>query len=83
MYESPNKSDYNPEEKLKDEQFPDDTITVVIKSGGKVFMKGINLEKTQEDTAKTVHGLMSVVLNTVDTHGLKIGGGSRSPKGEA
>lgn len=78
MYEQ--QSDpYNPENHLKDEQIPDDTITVIIKCGGRTYMKGIRLPDTQEKTAALVGNAMQTVLDTVDAKGLKKGGSRFDP----
>lgn len=53
------------------EQIPDDTITVIIKAGGKVYSKGINLEPSVEATARLVGNVMQTVLDTVDLKKLK------------
>ena len=68
---------YKPEENLNLEALPDDTITIAIKCGGRVYLRGVNLEDTQEKTAKLVSVLMQQVSDTVDSRGLK-SGGSRS-----
>ena len=45
-----------------------------IKCGGKIYSRGINLEDTQEKTAKVVSVLMQQVADTVDAKGLKTRG---------
>lgn len=73
---------YNPMEKLRDEQIPDDTITIIIKCGGRTYFRGINLEDTQEKTAKLVTVLTQQVLDTVDAKGLKAGGSRFDPNNQ-
>jgi len=70
---------YNPMDKLKDGQFPDDSITIVIKCGGRTYFRGVNLEDTQEKTAKMCKVLMQQVVDTVDAKGLKSGGSRFDP----
>lgn len=53
---------------------PDDTITIVMKCGGKVYLRGIKMPDTQEKTAALVGNMMQTVLDTVDAKGLKAGG---------
>lgn len=71
---------FDPMKTLKDEQFPNDSITIVIKCGGRTYFRGINLEDTQEKTAKVCGILMQQVVDTVDAKGLKAGGSRFDPK---
>jgi len=73
---------YDPLKKIQSEQIPDDTITVIIKCGGKTYMRGIKLEDTQEKTAALVGNVMQSVLDTVDAKGLKAGGSRHDPDTE-
>lgn len=73
---------YDPLKKIQSEQIPDDTITVIIKCGGKTYMRGIKLEETQEKTAALVGNVMQSVLDTVDAKGLKAGGSRHDPDTE-
>ena len=70
---------YNPMDRIRDEQVPDDTITIIIKSGGRTYFRGVNLEDTQEKTAKMTKVLMQQVVDTVDAKGLKAGGSLYDP----
>lgn len=70
---------YNPEDHIRDEQIPEDTITVIIKCGGRTYSRGINLADTQEKTAALVGNVMQSVLDTVDAKGLKKGGSRFDP----
>lgn len=70
---------YKPEENLNLEALPEDTITIAIKCGGRVYLRGVNLEDTQEKTAKLATILMQQVVDTVDAKGLKTGGSRFDP----
>ena len=71
--------DYNIVESINAGGIPDDTITVIVKCGGRMYSRGINLEDTQEKTAKVVSALMQQVADTVDAKGLKAGGSRFDP----
>lgn len=73
---------YNPEADLNLEALPEDTITIVIKCGGRVYLRGVNLEDTQEKTAKLASVLMQQVVDTVDAKGLKAGGSRFDPNNQ-
>lgn len=81
MDEQPSQ-EYNPTDTIGSDQVPDDTITVIIKCGGRTFFKGMKLAETQEDTALLVGNMMQSVLDTVDARGLKVGGGEFNPEGK-
>lgn len=70
---------YDVMDKLNDAAIPDDTITIIIKCGGRTYFRGVNLEDTQEKTAKVAKVLMQQVVDTVDAKGLKIGGSLYDP----
>lgn len=70
---------YDPMAVLNQEAIPDDTITIIIKCGGRTYSRGVNLEDTQEKTAKIASILMQQVVDTVDAKGLKAGGSLYDP----
>lgn len=72
--------DYTIVESINAGGIPDDTITVIVKCGGRMYSRGINLEDTQEKTAKVVQVLMQQVADTVDAKGLKAGGSRFAPE---
>ena len=74
-----NPQDYDVVNAVREGGIPDDTITIIIKSGGRIYSRGINLEDTQEKTAKVVQVLMQQVADTVDAKGLKAGGSRFDP----
>lgn len=73
----PNK--YDPNDVIRSEQVPDDTITVLIKCGGRLYARGVKLADTQEKTAALVGNVLQSVLDTVDAKGLKAGGSRFDP----
>ena len=74
MGQEPAIKDYNSDNPITDDQIPDDTLTVIIKCGGKIYRRGVNLEETHELTAKMAAAVMQQVVDTVDSRGLKAGG---------
>ena len=70
---------FNPMDKVQDSAIPDDSITIIIKCGGRTYFKGVNLEDSQEETAKVATVLMQAVIDTVDAKGLKAGGSLYDP----
>lgn len=75
-------SKFEVRDKLNLEALPDDTLTVVIRSGGRVYSRGVNLPETQEQTAKVVKAVMQQTLDTVDAKGLKAGGSRFAPENQ-
>lgn len=73
MEESISKT-YDPTKKLDTAAIPEDSITIIIRSGDRTYSRGVFLEDTQEKTAKLVSVLMQQVADTVDAKGLKAGG---------
>jgi len=71
---------FDPMAVLNQEALPDDTITIIIKCGGKTYSRGVNLEESQETTAKLALVLMQQVVDTVDAKGLKKGGSLYDPE---
>lgn len=71
---------FDPMKTIQDEQIPNDTITIIIKCGGRTYFRGVNLEDTQEKTARVCGILMQQVVDTVDAKGLKAGGSRFDPK---
>ena len=71
--------DYDVVNAVREGGIPDDTITIIVKCGGRMYSRGINLEDTQEKTAKVVQILMQQVADTVDAKGLKAGGSRFDP----
>lgn len=71
--------DYDVVNAVREGGIPDDTITIILKCGGKIYSRGINLEDTQEKTAKVVAALMQQIADTVDAKGLKAGGSRYDP----
>lgn len=67
--------EYDVTKKLDDAAIPDDTITIVIKCGGKTFSKGVKMEESQEKTAILAGNMMQSVIDTVDAYGLKADSG--------
>ena len=72
--------DYDIVESVNSGGIPDDTISVIVKCGGKMYARGIYLEDTQEKTAKVVSAVMQQVADTVDAKGLKAGGSRFAPE---
>lgn len=70
---------YEVGKRIDDAAIPDDSITIIIKCGGRTYARGVNLEDTQEKTAKMVQVLMQQVADTVDAKGLKAGGSRFDP----
>jgi hypothetical protein len=74
-----NPRDYGIVNAMREGGIPDDTITIIIKCGGRIYSRGVNLEDTQEKTAKVVSVLMQQIADTVDAKGLKAGGSRFDP----
>ena len=70
MFEEPTIKDYDSKDPIRSEQIPEDTITIIVKSGGKMFSRKVLMEETHELNAKLATALMQQVVDTVDTHGL-------------
>ena len=70
---------FNPTKQVDTAAIPDDSITIIIKSGDRTYSRGVYLEDTQEKTAKMVQVLMQQVADTVDAKGLKAGGSRFDP----
>lgn len=79
MHES-NSNIYNPDDHFRSEQIPEDTITIIVKCGGRTYTRGVNLEDTQEKTARLATVLMQQVVDTIDAKGLKAGGSRFDPE---
>lgn len=77
-----NSQPYNPQNHITPDQVPDDTITIIIKSGERTYYRGVNLEDTQEKTAELATILMQQVIDTVDAKGLKSGGSLYAPENQ-
>lgn len=65
---------FDPSKQLDTSAVPGDTITIIVKCGGKTYGQGVNMPDSQESTAKVVSTMMQKVLDTVDAKGLKAGG---------
>lgn len=73
---------FDPTKQLDTSHVPDDTITIIVKCGGRTYGQGINMPATQEATAKVAGHMMQKVVDTIDAKGLKAGGSLYLPKKE-
>lgn len=62
---------YDPKVHITAAQIPDNTITIIIKSGGHAWVDGRNLDLTQENTVKIAQAMSQRLIDTIDVKGLK------------
>ena len=80
MDELPKAEGYDVANHVKGDQVPDDTITIIIRSGGRTFAQGRKLPETQEQTVAVMEHMSQLAIDTIDLKGIKAGGTKFKPE---